>query len=168
MEQNESLTAVLERSTRRAGEADRLAKELEAARAEAAQREAELRRQLNEERDRAREREADLRRKIVELEGAERAAGERVRSCLEEISHLRSALVQARADTDDAVLREERATGEHAALTALTRQQEDEIAVLRGRLYELMASRWRRYGQRLHLCMTMPWEHELAGRNGHA
>ncbi|MEM8757045.1 MAG: hypothetical protein AAGF47_04600 [Planctomycetota bacterium] len=45
-----------------------------------------------------------------------------------------------------------------AALSRINREQSAEIRVLRGRIGQLRASRWRRLGQRLGLAMTMDWE----------
>lgn len=45
--------------------------------------------------------------------------------------------------------------------TRLTRQREQELDQVRQRLAELMASRWRKVGQRLGVAMTMPWEREI-------
>jgi hypothetical protein len=59
-------------------------------------------------------------------------------------------------------LRLSRATTDQTTLSTLSRQNEAEVVVLRTRLNELLASRWRRYGQKLHLCMTMPWEREMS------
>ncbi len=43
-------------------------------------------------------------------------------------------------------------------LSRICREQQAEIRLLRHRLDQLRASRWRRLGQRLGLAMTMPWE----------
>jgi ADP-heptose:LPS heptosyltransferase len=172
MEQNDALTAVLERSVKRAGEADRLAEELDALKGEMTRRESILRKRLAGAENLWRAREGDLQKKVSELESAEAAASHRLaaaeaqgRARDEEISHLRNELLQARGEAADAQLRVARADTDQAALGVLTRQQEDEIRLLRIRLRQMVASRWRKYGQRLHLCMTMPWEREMS--NGH-
>jgi ADP-heptose:LPS heptosyltransferase len=43
------------------------------------------------------------------------------------------------------------------------RQHEQDLALVRQRLHELMASRWRKVGQRLGVAMVMPWEREGTG-----
>ena len=43
-------------------------------------------------------------------------------------------------------------------LGRLSREQNAEIRMLRFRIEQLRASRWRRLGQRLGLAMTMDWE----------
>ncbi len=45
-------------------------------------------------------------------------------------------------------------------LALISREQEAEIQLLRERLDQLRASRWRKLGQRLGLAMTMDWERE--------
>jgi hypothetical protein len=172
MEQNEAMTAVLERSVKRAGEADRLAQELDALRAEMTRRESILRTRLAAEQNLWRVREADMNRRAAELEAAEasaRAQAEAARaeaqSKVAEIKHLRDELIVARAAAEDAQLKETCVRYDLATMTELCRQHEIDNWTMRERLKELMASRWRRYGQRLHLCMTMPWEREIA--NGH-
>lgn len=49
---------------------------------------------------------------------------------------------------------------DRAALARLTKQQEKRIGTLRARVHDLVASRWRRLGQRLHFAMELPWEKE--------
>lgn len=43
-------------------------------------------------------------------------------------------------------------------LRRICAEQEDEIELLRHRIEQLRASRWRRLGQRLGLAMTLDWE----------
>ena len=45
-------------------------------------------------------------------------------------------------------------------LALISREQEAEIRLLRERLKQLRASRWRKLGQRLGLAMTMEWERD--------
>ena len=45
-------------------------------------------------------------------------------------------------------------------LAQISREQEAEIRLLRERLKQLRASRWRKLGQRLGLAMTMEWERD--------
>lgn len=51
-------------------------------------------------------------------------------------------------------------------LALISREQEAENRLLRERLEQLRASRWRKLGQRLGLAMTMDWERDSrrAGR----
>lgn len=43
-------------------------------------------------------------------------------------------------------------------LRRICEDQEDEIRLLRHRIEQLRASRWRKLGQRLGLAMTLDWE----------
>lgn len=43
-------------------------------------------------------------------------------------------------------------------VSRISREQQAEIRLLRRRLDQLRASRWRKLGQRLGLAMTLPWE----------
>ncbi|MEX2220087.1 MAG: glycosyltransferase family 9 protein [Phycisphaerales bacterium] len=169
MDQTQALTGVLERSVKRAGEADRLSAEADGLRTEMQRREAVLRARLAAEQGLWKAREADLLRRIREVESAEAGAAQQVvaaraeaRARLDENTHLREELVKARADADDSRLREVRLRNDQHALAALTRQQDEELSLARQRLNDLAASRWRKYGQRLHLCMTLPWEREMS------
>lgn len=47
-----------------------------------------------------------------------------------------------------------------ATLARMSREQEAEIRLLRSRLAQLRASRWRKLGQRLGLVKRMEWERE--------
>jgi chromosome segregation ATPase len=86
-------------------------------------------------------------------------------------AELRRRLAQARAEAagaasglNDLKLRLARFEADQATLANLTREQETEIVVLRDRVRDLMASRWRKIGQRLGVAMTLPWER--GGENG--
>lgn len=79
----------------------------------------------------------------------------------DEAEHLRDELFAARSAAADAQARARTAEQERNALAALARQHEEQIALLRGRLRDLLASRWRQYGQRLGLCMRLPWEDQM-------
>ncbi|MCA9299750.1 MAG: hypothetical protein KDA28_11820, partial [Phycisphaerales bacterium] len=57
-----------------------------------------------------------------------------------------------------------RAEGDRVAIVALTKRHEAQLKELQARLGNLMDSRWRKYGQRLGVVMTLPWESEM--RNG--
>ncbi len=179
MEQNQSLAAVLERALKQAGRAEAIVEQLDAATAEFNRREALLKQRLAAAENTFRVREADLNRRIAELEAgaaraeraiqaeAQQSAREadllaRLAQAQEELARTGAELLQARAQASDVNLRLTRTMADQGTLSTLARQNEGEVVVLRRRLNELMASRWRRYGQRLGLCMTMPWEHEVS------
>jgi ADP-heptose:LPS heptosyltransferase/archaellum component FlaC len=65
-------------------------------------------------------------------------------------------------ELDDTLRRFERAQSEQKTLSALSRQQAKELIVVRKRLDELLASRWRKLGQRIGVAMVLPWEQERA------
>ena len=133
MDQSEALTGVLERSVKRAGEADRLAQELDTLKAEMNRRESILRKRLAAAENLWKAREADLMRRLQELDALEARYGG--------LAQLREELVTARAAGEDAALREARLRADQQALTALCNQQDDEIALLRQRLRDLAVSR---------------------------
>jgi hypothetical protein len=182
MEQSDSLAALLERSLKQAGRAEVLAEELDAAKAEGVRRESLLKQRVAATENTAKAREAELLARIVKLEAAlsddtrkkeidaavtartaalETDCRERIRRAQEELAAVTAECLKAKSDISDFKLLESRFKGDQGVLTSLTRQQEAEVVVLRGRLKELLASRWRRYGQRVGLCMTMPWEREM-------
>jgi chromosome segregation ATPase len=178
MEQSDSLAAVLERALKQAGRAEALSEQLDTAAAEYATKESLLRQRLAAAENTFKAREAELTRRLAELEAnaskaerfiqaeAEHKAREadllaRLARTQSELAKVSNELLQAKADAADADLRLGKVRADQQTLMTLSRQHEGEVAVLRRRLSELMASRWRRYGQRLHLCMTLPWEHEM-------
>ncbi len=124
-----------------------------------------------EARQRAQAAEARLRVVAAEQEARVAALGqesaEREATLRQQLAHARTAQARVEAALKDLRLRIQRAQSDQVALNTLSRQQESEIVVLRERLRDLMASRWRKMGQRLHLAMTLPWERE-AHENGHA
>lgn len=61
------------------------------------------------------------------------------------------------AETDDR-RRVHRLERDLETVSRICREQQAEIRLLRVRLDQLRASRWRRLGQRLGLAMTLPWE----------
>jgi ribosomal protein S21 len=70
-------------------------------------------------------------------------------------------------ELDDTLRRFERTQSEQKTLSALSRQQAKELIVVRKRLDELLASRWRKLGQRIGVAMVLPWEQERAnGQKG--
>jgi ADP-heptose:LPS heptosyltransferase len=182
MEQNDSLAAVLERALKQAGRSEALAEALDATRAEMARREGVLKQRLAAAENLFRTREEEMSRRLAALERTlagrspedqvaakadERARGmtaelhARLHQLQADLARTQAELLEARAEASDSKLKLSRLETERGTLATLTRQQEGEVVVLRGRLNELLASRWRRYGQKLHLCMTMPWEREM-------
>lgn len=69
-------------------------------------------------------------------------------------------LAATHAELEDLRRLQERTVGENRTLSALSRQQAKELIELRKRVGELMASRWRKLGQRIGVAMVMPWERE--------
>jgi chromosome segregation ATPase len=160
----------------------------ERATAEAAKERA-LREVVERERDELARREAVLINRVTAAEerafGAERGMSAELEDARREIEALREraahavdAAAVARGEVEHERMRAASA-GERAEATALlSRQQQTEIQALREEIRrlrervgmvssqrdELIASRWRQYGQKLGLVMTMPWEREL--RNG--
>ncbi|MCH7961175.1 MAG: hypothetical protein IIC49_02450 [Planctomycetes bacterium] len=57
-----------------------------------------------------------------------------------------------------------RLESDRKAMAALSAQQARDLGVVRRHLDELLASRWRRLGQRMGVAMTLPWEEQM--RNG--
>lgn len=73
-----------------------------------------------------------------------------------EVASLRSALAET-----EARLRE--ATAAREKLKSRVDHQAAELRTLRLRINELLASRWRKLGQRLRVAMVLPWEREQPG-----
>jgi hypothetical protein len=177
MEQNESLGAVLERALKQAGRAEALAEELDATKAEMARREAILKQRLAAAESLFNTREAELRRRLASTEGATVHAPTdvsgpadlytRVHQLQADLAKAHAEALQAKAEASDLKLKLTRAEAERGTLANLSRQHEGEVVVLRHRLHDLLASRWRRYGQKLHLCMTLPWEREFGNGRHH-
>ncbi len=189
MEQTQSLTETLERTARQAGRAEVLAAELESVKNEMARREALLKQRVAATEGLLHAREAEWQKRAAELEAKAQNAEDALRARLEaqvrekfageeahrvqregdlrtRLAKVQADLTQAQAEVSDLSTKLERVRGEHAALSRWSRQLEEELSTVRPRLNELMQSRWRRYGQRLHLCMTLPWEKESVNGNG--
>jgi ADP-heptose:LPS heptosyltransferase len=172
MEQTQTLTETLDRTARQAGRADALAEQLEALKSEMARREALLKQRVaaTEALLRAREEEwaggrarARLEAEIRATIGADEAGrAQREADLRARLAKAQAELTETQAENSDLKTRLERYRSEHAALASWSKQLENELQVVRPRLHELMSSRWRRYGQRLHLCMTLPWEREVS------
>ncbi|MFN0133224.1 MAG: glycosyltransferase family 9 protein [Phycisphaerales bacterium] len=101
---------------------------------------------------------ADFERRAADIEA-------RLARAHEALTPAQAQLTDARNQAADLKTRLANAEREIAVLASLSRQREDEAELLRIRIHDLMASRWRKYGQRLGIVMTMPWEREA--RNGH-
>lgn len=173
----ESLTAALERALKQAARADAVAAELESLRSESARRESVLRQRLAAFENTAAAREANLKERLAATEAklsqqtvsAEKLAEVRAAHAQRE-SELHTQLKKALRELterqfveSDLSLRVQKLESDRETLGALTHQQETEVVVLRQRINDLMASRWRKYGQKLGLCMTLPWESENGG-----
>jgi ADP-heptose:LPS heptosyltransferase len=165
MEQTESMAQALERSARQAGRADVLEQQLEALRAESNRRESILKQRLAAAENLFRTREAEMQRRLDELE----KLASRVRSVDAEWSgkmnavqersrHVHEQFLKMQREAADLRLQLERSNADQQTLLSLTRQQEQQLGILNERVHGLVVSRWRKYGQRLRLCMTMPWE----------
>ena len=186
MEQTQTLMESLERTARQAGRADLLAEELEALKSEMARREALLTQRVAATEGMFRAREAEWQKRSEQLELRATKAEELVRARIEaqvrekfaaeesqrvqreadlraRLAKSQAELTQAQADVSDLSTKLERVNSEHAALARWSTQLEEELGLVRPRLHELMSSRWRKYGQRMHLCMKLPWENEHAG-----
>lgn len=86
---------------------------------------------------------------------------------LERLNDARAKLTAAEGKLTDLRKQAAKTQEERAALARLTQQHERQLGLLRARVRDLVASRWRKLGQRLHLAMELPWEHEFRS-NGHA
>lgn len=114
----------------------------------------------------AQELEASNRQRTRERDSAEREAAElRARYAGVDLPKLRADLSAARrligtlqGEHNDLRLRAERLLEERRAMEKLADQRHVAIHMLEGKLAELLASRWRQMGQRLHVTMVLPWE----------
>jgi ADP-heptose:LPS heptosyltransferase len=172
MEQTQSMAEALERSARQAGRAEALQQQLEALQAESNRREGILKQRLAAAENLFRTREAEMQRRLEDLESGRvplPAMQQRIAAMEAEWAgklaaaqgrsrQVNQEYLKAQAEAADLRVQFERASADQQATMALVRQHEHHIAVLQQRVRDLMASRWRRYGQRLKLCMTMPWE----------
>jgi ADP-heptose:LPS heptosyltransferase len=167
-------TQTLERAMKEAAKAELLARELDDTRAEMARRETLLKQRVaateNAYRTRHDQFDAELRRArdAAEAEYRQRLAAAESEHHRRE-SELRAALARAQAElaaahqqTADLRLKLQGSHQQQQQLQALVSQQSQEIDMLRSRVRDLVISRWRRYGQKAHLCMTLPWEKDYA------
>ncbi len=133
------------------------AEQLARAQAEVQQSEA-LRRELAAERARA-----------EDLAAAESKLAKEVKRLTARIDELRRQADGAAlpAEAHDLQVKLGRAVSDRDAAMKLSRQREHEMMVLQSRLDDLLASRWRKLGQKIGVAMTLPWEENLNGpRNG--
>lgn len=103
--------------------------------------------------------------KVVEahtrhLEEEETGAASKLGGVQQTLEQTRSRIGQIQGELDDTLRKLDRSESEQKTLSALSRQQAKELIVLRKRLDELRASRWRKLGQRIGVAMVLPWEHE--------
>jgi ADP-heptose:LPS heptosyltransferase len=174
MEQTQSMAEALERSARQAGRAEALQQQLEALQAESSRREGILKQRLAAAENLFRTREAGLQRRLEDLESGRVPApamqqriaaleaewSGKLAAAQERSRQVNVEFLRAEAEAADLRVQMERAAADQQSLMTLVRQHERHIAVLQQRVRDLIASRWRRYGQRLKLCMTMPWEEQ--------
>ncbi|MFI4915985.1 MAG: glycosyltransferase family 9 protein [Phycisphaerales bacterium JB060] len=139
-----------------------LKNELEQLKAELAQ----TKQRLHTSERQTQELEASNRQRTQERDLAEREAAElRARYAGVDLPKLRADLSAARrligtlqGEHNDLRLRAERLLEERRAMEKLADQRHVAIHTLEGKLAELLASRWRQMGQRLHVAMVLPWE----------
>lgn len=101
--------------------------------------------------------EAEHRRALAAAEAGLRTRESRLK---ERLAAAEVELAKRDAQAQDLRTRLDRVEAERESMGQAMRRQQTEIATLRTRLDELLASRWRKLGQRLHLAMTLPWERE--------
>jgi ADP-heptose:LPS heptosyltransferase len=119
-------------------------------------------------------RQAELEARVKDLDAKLRTAAslgndasrQREAQLHEQLNDARSRLSKAEGEVHDLRLRLTKLENDRATFQKVAQDCEAEVVVLRGRLRDLLASRWRRLGQRLHLAMTLPWEEP--GGNGAA
>jgi ADP-heptose:LPS heptosyltransferase len=119
---------------------------------------------LTQQRDAAEREAAALRAKFADIDP------ERLRADLSSARQLAGTL---QGQTSDLRLRAEQLLQERRAMEKLADQRLVAIHTLEHKLGELLASRWRQMGQRLHVAMVLPWEDAErrrllgTGSNGH-
>ncbi|MCW5755698.1 MAG: hypothetical protein KIT54_00500 [Phycisphaeraceae bacterium] len=107
--------------------------------------------QLEQQRNTAEDEAAALRAKYADVDL------EKLRA---DLSAARQLAGRVQGENNDLRLHVERVTHERRAMEKLAEQRMDYIRALEGRLADLLASRWRQIGQRLHVAMTLPWEED--------
>jgi hypothetical protein len=110
---------------------------------------------------------AELTRERDELRKALDATRSKEGQVASNLETARARVSRMQNELDDTLRRFERTQSEQKTLSALSRQQAKELIVVRKRLDELLASRWRKLGQRIGVAMVLPWEQERAnGQKG--
>ncbi|MFI4882393.1 MAG: glycosyltransferase family 9 protein [Phycisphaerales bacterium JB064] len=125
-----------------------------------------LRSQLAEMKDVAAKRELESQELRQQRDAAEReAAGLRTKYTGVDLKKLHENLSSARTlvgvlqgEKNDLTLRAERLLQERRAMEKLADQRLVTVQALEHKLGELLASRWRQMGQRMHMAMVLPWE----------
>jgi chromosome segregation ATPase len=122
---------------------------------------------------------AELARARAETESARRErdrAAEAGAQLAKQLETIKAQLAKVRAAPEasspqppghmhDLHLKLQRAASDRDAAMALARQRELDMGEAQSRLNDLLASRWRKIGQRLGVAMTLPWEQTSNGRN---
>ncbi len=128
-----------------AGEVEKLRAEL----AEAKQQAEQQCKQLTQQRDAAEREAAALRAKF---------AGVDLAKLRESLTNARQLAGTVQGENNDLKLRIEQLVRERRAMEKLADQRLVAVQALETKLGELLASRWRQMGQRLHMAMVLPWE----------
>ncbi|UYV12673.1 MAG: hypothetical protein NCW75_15455 [Phycisphaera sp.] len=105
--------------------------------------------QLTKQRDAAEREAAALRAKY---------AGVDLRKLHADLSSARKVAGSLQGEHNDLKLRVEQLVRERRAMEKLADQRLVAVQALENKLGELLASRWRQMGQRLHMAMVLPWE----------
>lgn len=120
--------------------------------------------QITQQRDSAEREAASLRAKY---------AGVDLPKLRADLSNARKVTGTLQGQHNDLKLRVEQLVRERRAMEKLADQRLVTVQVLENKLGELLASRWRQMGQRLHMAMVLPWEEAErqrlvgANTNGH-
>lgn len=120
--------------------------------------------QLTQQRDAAEREAASLRAKY---------AGVDLKKLHADLSSARKVAGSLQGEHNDLKLRVEQLVRERRAMEKLADQRLVAVQTLENKLGELLASRWRQMGQRLHMAMVLPWEEAErkrlvgANTNGH-
>ncbi|MEQ8317854.1 MAG: glycosyltransferase family 9 protein [Phycisphaerales bacterium] len=124
------------------------------------------RQRLHESESRAAEAEKTRDKAAMQRDAAEREAAElRAKYAGVDLPKLRADLSKARrlvgalqGENNDLKLRADQRLEERRAMEKLADQRLVAVQNLENKLGELLASRWRQMGQRLHVAMVLPWE----------
>jgi ADP-heptose:LPS heptosyltransferase len=135
-----------------AGEVESLRAQLAEAKrhaSEGQQQAEQLRQQLTQQRDAAEREAASLRAKYTGVDLAK---------LRENLASARRLAGTVQGENNDLKLRVEQLVRERRAMEKLADQRLVAVQTLESKLGELLASRWRQMGQRLHVAMVLPWE----------